>query len=92
MPGHRVSNQAPERLGDTMVKAREIASRFGRLRVHLDTAADYGAAPVNTFESGLQAIDGLSNARSSTRRGRPALSRKRTGEHAGHTTHHVRRR
>jgi hypothetical protein len=43
-------------------KAREIASRFPRLRASLDTAAaaDYGAAPDNTFEFGLQAIlDGL---------------------------------
>ncbi|HEX6509789.1 MAG TPA: TetR/AcrR family transcriptional regulator C-terminal domain-containing protein [Chloroflexota bacterium] len=44
-----------------MAKAREIATQFPRLRTRLDTtAAEYGAAPENTFEFGLQAIlDGL---------------------------------
>jgi hypothetical protein len=38
-----------------MAKAREIATQFPRLRASLDTAADCGAAPENTFEFGLQA-------------------------------------
>jgi hypothetical protein len=44
-----------------MAKAREIARQFPRLRARLDTAAaDYGAAPENSFDFGLQAIlDGL---------------------------------
>jgi len=42
---------------DSMAKAREIATQFPRLRACLETAAaDYGAAPDNTFEFGLQAI------------------------------------
>ncbi len=42
---------------DTMAKAREIGAQFPRLRARLETAAaDYGAAPENTFEFGLQAI------------------------------------
>jgi hypothetical protein len=50
-----------ELLRDSMANAGEIASRFPRLRASLDTAAaDYGAAPENTFEFGLHAIlDGL---------------------------------
>jgi hypothetical protein len=45
----------------TMAEAREIATQFHRLRARLETAAaDYGAAPDNSFEIGLQAIlDGL---------------------------------
>jgi AcrR family transcriptional regulator len=52
---------AQELLRDHMAKAREVASRFPRLRARLGTAAaDYGAAPDNGFEFGLQAIlDGL---------------------------------
>jgi hypothetical protein len=46
---------------DSMAKASEIATQFPRLRARLQTAAaEYGAAPDNTFEFGLQAIlDGL---------------------------------
>jgi AcrR family transcriptional regulator len=57
----RDGRNAEELLRDHMAKAREIATQFPRLRVRLDTAAaDYGAAPDNTFEFGLQAIlDGL---------------------------------
>ena len=46
---------------EIMANAREIATRFPRLRVRLETAAaDYGAAPEGSFEFGLQAIlDGL---------------------------------
>ncbi|MFE2543498.1 TetR/AcrR family transcriptional regulator [Actinacidiphila glaucinigra] len=42
-------------------EARETAAQFPRLRARLDThSADYGAAPDNTFQFGLQAIlDGL---------------------------------
>jgi Tetracyclin repressor-like, C-terminal domain len=59
-PG-RDGGNAQELLRDHMANAREIASRFPRLRGRLDTAAaDYGAAPDSTFEFGLQAIlDGL---------------------------------
>lgn len=57
---HRGGN-AEELLRDGMAKAGEIAAQFPRLRARLDTAAaDYGAAPDNSFEFGLQAIlDGL---------------------------------
>lgn len=46
---------------DIMAKARDIAAHLPRLRARLDTAAaDFAAAPDNTFEFGLQAIlDGL---------------------------------
>lgn len=48
-------------IGERMAKAREIATAFPRLRAHLETtAAEYAAAPDNTFEFGLRAIlDGL---------------------------------
>ena len=57
----RDGGNAQELLRDRMATAREIAAQFPRLRASLDTAAaDYGAAPENTFEFGLQAIlDGL---------------------------------
>jgi Tetracyclin repressor-like, C-terminal domain len=56
-----MGGNAQELLRDHMANAREIATQFPRLRASLDTAAaDYGAAPENTFEFGLQAIlDGL---------------------------------
>jgi AcrR family transcriptional regulator len=55
---------------DTMASATEIAMQFPRLRERLGTAAaNYGAAPEDTFEFGLQAIlDGLESARPSRRR------------------------
>jgi AcrR family transcriptional regulator len=57
----RDGGNAQELLRDTMANAAEVARQFPRLRASLDTAAsDYGAAPENTFEFGLQAIlDGL---------------------------------
>jgi AcrR family transcriptional regulator len=57
----RDGGNAQELLRDTMAQAREIAERFPRLRARLGTAAaEFGAAPDNTFELGLQAIlDGL---------------------------------
>ncbi len=57
----RDGGNAEELMRDSMAKAREIATQFPRLRTRLETAAaDYGAAPDNTFEFGLQAIlDGL---------------------------------
>jgi AcrR family transcriptional regulator len=57
----RDGGNAQELLRDRMATAREVAAQFPRLRASLDTAAaDYGAAPENTFELGLQAIlDGL---------------------------------
>jgi len=44
-----------------MANARQIATPFSRLRARLKTAAaDYGAAPENSFGFGLQTIlDGL---------------------------------
>ncbi len=52
---------ADELIRASVAKASEIAEQFPRLRARLDTAAaDFGAAPANTFEFGLQAIlDGL---------------------------------
>ncbi|WP_377272052.1 TetR/AcrR family transcriptional regulator [Peterkaempfera sp. SMS 1(5)a] len=57
----RGGGDAEESMRESMAKAREIASRFPRLRARLGTAgADYGAAPDNSFQFGLQAIlDGL---------------------------------
>ena len=57
----RDGGDAEELMREHMAKAREIARQFPRLRARLDTAAaDYGAAPDNSFEFGLQAIlDGL---------------------------------
>jgi AcrR family transcriptional regulator len=57
----RDGGDAQELLADHMADAREVASRFPRLRARLGTAAaDYGAAPDDSFEFGLQAIlDGL---------------------------------
>ncbi|MBG0819687.1 TetR/AcrR family transcriptional regulator C-terminal domain-containing protein [Planomonospora sp. ID91781] len=49
-------------IADTMVRAREVAMDFPRLRARLETpmATDYAAAPERTFEYGLQALlDGL---------------------------------
>jgi AcrR family transcriptional regulator len=75
----RDGGNAKERLRDHMAKAREIAAQFPRLRARLETsAADYGAAPENTFKFGLQAIlDGLQAqliAAPKTRRGWRAAS------------------
>ncbi len=55
---------------DTMAKATEIAAQFPRLRERLGTAAaDYSAAPEDTFEFGLEAIfDGLETKLPSRRR------------------------
>lgn len=41
-----------------MVKAREVAMRYPRLRSRLDdsSAADYPAAPGQTFDIGLRAL------------------------------------
>jgi len=52
-----------------MAEAHEIAARFPRLRVRLDTAAaGYGASPEDSFDFGLQVIlDGL-QARLASRR------------------------
>jgi AcrR family transcriptional regulator len=57
----REGGNAEELMRDSMVKAREIATQFPRLRARLGTAAaGYSAAPDNSFEFGLQAIlDGL---------------------------------
>jgi AcrR family transcriptional regulator len=57
----RDGGNADELIRDHLAKARQIATQFPQLRARLETAAaDYGAAPENTFEFGLQAIlDGL---------------------------------
>jgi len=57
----RDGGKADELMRDAMAQAREVASHFPRLSARLDTAAaDYSAAPEDTFELGLQAIlDGL---------------------------------
>src|SRR6266516_1847963 len=57
----RDGTNAEALIRDTVAKARDIATQYPRLRARLETpAADYGAAPENTFEFGLQAIlDGL---------------------------------
>ncbi|MEU1311906.1 TetR/AcrR family transcriptional regulator C-terminal domain-containing protein [Streptomyces cinnamoneus] len=52
----------PERLfQETLTKATEVAERFPRLRARLGSAAaDYNAAPDNTYGTGLHALlDGL---------------------------------
>ncbi len=57
----RAGGDAEARIRDTMANAREIATQFPRLRARLQTAAaNYAAAPDNSFEFGLHAIlDGL---------------------------------
>jgi AcrR family transcriptional regulator len=52
-------------LRDSMAKAREVAAEFPRLRARLDSAAaEYGAAPEDSFEFGLEALlDGLESRR-----------------------------
>ncbi|MHB8659948.1 MAG: TetR/AcrR family transcriptional regulator [Solirubrobacteraceae bacterium] len=57
----RRGGDAEELMRDSMAKAREIAMQFPRLSTRLQTsAADYGAAPENTFAFGLGVIlDGL---------------------------------
>ncbi|MFG2601781.1 TetR/AcrR family transcriptional regulator C-terminal domain-containing protein [Streptomyces sp. NPDC048462] len=61
--GHDTDRTAVEaRFEEAMAKAREIAMRYPRLRVRLETpaAAEYAAAPDQTFEFGLRALlDGL---------------------------------
>lgn len=50
-----------ESMREVMAMAREVASRYPRLRARLeDPSADYGAAPEGSFEFGLRAVvDGL---------------------------------
>ncbi|MFE9612913.1 TetR/AcrR family transcriptional regulator C-terminal domain-containing protein [Streptomyces sp. NPDC006012] len=53
---------AAEQFHEAMAKARDIALRYPRLRARLETqaAAEYAAAPDETFEFGLHALlDGL---------------------------------
>jgi AcrR family transcriptional regulator len=53
----RGGGDAKESLRDSMAKASEIAMQFPRLHARLETsAADYAAAPDNSFEFGLRAI------------------------------------
>jgi AcrR family transcriptional regulator len=54
---NRTGKNADETIADTVTKAGEIAQRFPRLRARLNTpAADYNAAPEQTFEYGLNAL------------------------------------
>jgi AcrR family transcriptional regulator len=57
----RSGSDASELIRDNVAKAKVIAAQFPRLRSRVNTgAAEYGAAPENSFEIGLQAIlDGL---------------------------------
>ena len=57
----RDGGNAEEQMRESMAKATEIASRYPRLRARLETpAAEYAAAPAETFEYGLAALlDGL---------------------------------
>jgi AcrR family transcriptional regulator len=57
----REGGDADQLMADAMAQAREIAAQFPRLQARLGSAsADYGAAPDDSFEFGLQAIlDGL---------------------------------
>jgi AcrR family transcriptional regulator len=57
----REGGDAGQLMADAMAQAREIAAQFPRLQARLGHAsADYGAAPDDSFEFGLQAIlDGL---------------------------------
>jgi AcrR family transcriptional regulator len=65
----RRGGRAKASMRENMEKAKEVAARFPRLRARLETAAaEYAAAPKNTFELGLQAIlDGLEAARARSR-------------------------
>ncbi|MFC6015086.1 TetR/AcrR family transcriptional regulator C-terminal domain-containing protein [Plantactinospora solaniradicis] len=59
---HHDGGDAEERIRDTMTQASETAMQFPRLRARLESAAaaEYGAAPDDSFEFGLRAIfDGL---------------------------------
>jgi AcrR family transcriptional regulator len=64
----RDGGDAEELLRAGMAKAAEIAAGFPRLRARLDTpAAEYAAAPDNTFEYGLHTIlDGLEARRATS--------------------------
>jgi AcrR family transcriptional regulator len=75
----RDGGNAAELLRGRMAEAREVAARLPRLRARLDTAAaDYGAAPADSFEFGLQAVlDGLEAQLTS---GRPPAVLGRAGE------------
>lgn len=53
----RAGGNARKRMRDNMANARKIATQFPRLRVRLKTAAaEYSAAPEDSFEFGLQAV------------------------------------
>jgi AcrR family transcriptional regulator len=82
----RDGGDAGKRMGDTMSRAREIATQFPRLRARLETpTAGYYAAPAHSFEFGLQAIlDGLEaqlplrHTEAGRNARKPSLSRPRT--------------
>jgi AcrR family transcriptional regulator len=61
---------AEAQLAEGMAKAREVASRYPRLRARLEaeSGTDYGAAPDHTFTFGLHALlDGLESRRTARR-------------------------
>lgn len=57
----RDGGDAEEQLEETMKQAADVAAKFPRLRARLETpAAEYGAAPDESFEFGLRILlDGL---------------------------------
>ena len=65
----RGGSDASELIREHVARVKEIAAQFPRLRTRVETgAAEYGAAPENSFETGLQAIlDGLEARLSRTR-------------------------
>jgi AcrR family transcriptional regulator len=80
----RDGTNAEALIRDTVAKARDIATQYPRLRARLETpAADYGAAPENTFEFGLQAIlDGL-EIQLGPPPGEPAKNTRKPPHHGG---------
>ncbi|MGI5241610.1 TetR/AcrR family transcriptional regulator [Dactylosporangium sp. CA-139066] len=60
----RDGGDAEALLAEAMTQAREVASRFPRLRARLETAsADYASSPDGTFTTGLNALlDGLESS------------------------------
>jgi hypothetical protein len=53
----RGGNDAPDLIRDTVAKAKVIAAQFPRLSSRVNAgAAEYGAAPEDSFHIGLEAI------------------------------------
>jgi AcrR family transcriptional regulator len=80
--GRRLTRGGPtakKAMAERMVRAREAATEFPRLRSRLDTgAAEYGAAPARSFELGLDAmLDGLQRKLATKSRQGPPKRRTR---------------